>query len=310
VFIILSALIKDSGGPVWLPAVFGFFAYKAMFRKKKEPKTNSESNKTPTEEEVKRQAPIVSSEKTTTSKYKYHLIGGFVILMIILLAVGRHKNSNKQNKTIPENEIFEDSFKKQINEGKIENDIDYYDSITNIYSNFEYRVAFDAPNDWKFDAGVSKHTIFRTYQPDSAITFTINVIELKLSNKSKAPPNIWEVYQKNKDKMDYPFKVLIPKRFNSKSENYKVSKSYIKNQLSLKRSFSYMVRDLDYEYSNTSIVYQTFLDNYTYTFGLDLPTVFYEENPDYYERLFLNIYFLLNKEDLNKFMNKNGNQNN
>ena len=65
-----------------------------------------------------------------------------------------------------------------------------------------------------------------------------------------------------------------------------------------------MVRQLDYEYSNTSIIYQTSIGNLTYTLGLDVPTTFYDENPEYYENLFLNISFLLNKEDLNKYLNQ------
>ena len=64
-----------------------------------------------------------------------------------------------------------------------------------------------------------------------------------------------------------------------------------------------MVREMDYEYSNTSIMYQTFIDKFTYTFGLDVPTMFYDENPDYYEDLFSKIYFLNNKDKLNQFLN-------
>ena len=104
--------------------------------------------------------------------------------------------------------------------------------------------------------------------------------------------------------MDYPYKVILPKKYKSEIKDYKVKKSYLKNQVAVKRSFNYMVRQLDYEYSNTSIVYQTSIDNLTYTIGLDVPTTFYNENPEYYENLFLNISFLLNKEDLNKYLNQ------
>lgn len=147
--------------------------------------------------------------------------------------------------------------------------------------------------------GTSEHSIFRTGQPDSAITFTINVIEAISSDDKNDPPDIWELYQKNNEDMDYPYKVLIPQQFNSKVENFKASKSYLKNKISLKRSFSYMIRDLDYEYSNTFIVYQTLIDNYTFTFGLNIPTFFYEENREYYDHLFLNISFLLDKDNVN-----------
>lgn len=203
---------------------------------------------------------------------------------------------------------FEKSYKAQKDEGNLPEHTEHFDSLKNIYSNFKYRFAFDAPDNWASDAGVSEHTIFRTYQADSAITFTINVIEIQDFKNSKSRPDIWELYQANKDEMDYPYKVIIPKQFKSEVKNFVAKKSYIKNQLSLKRSFSYMVRELDYEYSLTSIVYQTYLDKFTYTFKLDVPTMFYKENPDYYEDLFLNVYFLLNKEDINKFMNQKTNQ--
>jgi hypothetical protein len=98
--------------------------------------------------------------------------------------------------------------------------------------------------------------------------------------------------------------VVLPKQYKSEIKDFKAKKSYLKNQVAIKRSFNYMVRELDHEYSNTSIVYQTFIDNLTYTLGLDVPTIFYDLNPKYYENLFLNISFLLNKEDLNKYLNK------
>lgn len=204
-------------------------------------------------------------------------------------------------------EIFEKSLKEQKKEGTLPEYIEHFDSVKNVYSNFKYRIAFDAPDHWKSDGGVSEHTIFRIYEADSAISFYINVIEIRLTKeeeKEMGKRNIWEFYQINKEKMDYPYKVLLPKQFKSEIKDFKVKKSYLKNQVAIKRSFNYMVRQLDYEYSNTSIVYQTSIDNLTYTLGLDVPTTFYDENPEYYENLFLNISFLLNKEDLNKYLNQ------
>jgi len=204
-------------------------------------------------------------------------------------------------------EFFEKSLKEQKSKGTLPEYTEHFDSINNIYSNFKYRIAFDAPDHWKSDGGVSEHTIFRIYEADSAVSFSINVIEIKFTKEEKKEMdklNIWEFYQNNKEKMDYPYKVLLPKQFKSEIKDFKVKKSYLKNQLALKRSFNYMVRQLDYEYSNTSIIYQTSIDNLTYTLGLDVPTTFYDENSEYYENLFLNISFLLNKEDLNKYLNQ------
>ena len=234
-------------------------------------------------------------------KRQYYIYGSFILLIIILLSIGKYKNSANSNKT----DLFEDSYKKQKNENKVEMDTEYFDSTTNIYSNFKYKIAFDAPNNWSRDAGVSEHTIFRTFEPDSAITFAINVIEVKLTEKEKKESvDIWEMYQKMKEKMDYPFKVLIPKQFNSKVNDFVAKKSYLKNHVAVKRSFNYLVRELDLEYSNTSIVYQTIVNGLTYTFSLDIPTMFYDEKPEYYKDLFRNIYFLANKDELNKIQNK------
>lgn len=201
--------------------------------------------------------------------------------------------------------FFEKSLKEQKDKGTIPEYIEHFDSIKNLYSNFKYRIAFDAPDHWKSDSGVSEHTIFRIYEADSAVTFSINVIEIKLTKEEKkeaAKLNIWEFYLNNKEKMDYPYKVILPKQFKSEIKDFTVKKSYLKNQVAVKRSFNYMVRQLDYEYSNTSIIYQTFIDNLGYTLSLDVPTTFYDENPEYYENLFLNISFLLNNEDLNKYL--------
>lgn len=228
-----------------------------------------------------------------------------IILLSLLITTIGSCQEKKKNGNVTDS--FEKSYKEQKDDGILPENTEYFDSLRNIYSNYKYKVAFDAPDHWASDAGVSEHTIFRTFQPDSAITFAVNLIELKDLKHSENVPDIWDFYQKNTEKMDYPYKVLIPKQFNSHVEDFKAKKSYIKNRLSLKRSFNYMVRELDIEYSNTSIVYQTFLDKYTYTFSLDVPTMFYDENPEFYESMFLNIYFLLNKEDINQFLNKKGN---
>ena len=226
-----------------------------------------------------------------------------IIFYFISILASCQEKKNEGNVT----EIFEKSLKEQKSEGTLPEYIEHFDSKKNVYSNFKYRIAFDAPDHWKSDGGVSEHTIFRIYEADSAISFFINVIEIKLTKEEKKEMeklDIWEFYQNNKEKMDSPYKVILPKQFKSEIKDFKVKKSYLKNQVAIKRSFNYMVHQLDYEYSNTSIVYQTSIDNLTYTLGLDVPTTFYDENPEYYENLFLNISFLLNKEDLNKYLNQ------
>lgn len=222
-----------------------------------------------------------------------------LLLLTFILLLASCKATKKENEVT---DYFEKSDKEQKDLKLSPEYTEHFDSINNLYSNYKYKVAFDAPNHWSSDAGVSEHTIFRTFQPDSAITFVINVVELKVPKNEKAP-DIWEMYQNQKDKMDYSIKVLIPEQFNTTVNDFEASKTYIKNRTTLKRKFSYLVRELDMEYSNTSIVYQTLINNLSYTFSLDVPTMFYEEKPEYFESLFLRIFFLLNKNDINNKSN-------
>ena len=177
----------------------------------------------------------------------------------------------------------------------------HYDKSNNIYSNYKYNISLDAPNNWGNDMGVSQHTIFRTYQADSAITMAINVIELEIEEGEKLANDIMEVYKYQKDRMDYPYKVLIPKHYNTKIEEFKVEKSYLNNQIALKRSFVYLVKEDDIEYLNKSVVFQVMIHNLTYTIGLDVPEMFYKLNPIYYDGLFKGVKFLID----NKLLPKN-----
>jgi len=219
------------------------------------------------------------------------------ITILSLLLSCTVNNSNKVNSS-----YFEKSFKEEKGEGFIE----HLDSTTNISSNFRYNIAFDAPDNWKIDAGVSEHTIFRTFQPDSSMTFSINVIEQKLNESEKI--DIWELYQKYKEQFDNQFRTTLETQLNSKMENLVSQKSCLRNNISLKRKFNYKIRDLEFEYDITNISYQTLINDFTYTFTLSIPTILYEEKTEFYDNLFRNIYFLkdgeLLEEIITKFLNK------
>ncbi len=212
-------------------------------------------------------------------------------LYFIIFVCGYLVSCNSQNTESKKISDFEKSFKEQKGEGFVE----HLDSTTNIYSNFKYHVAFDAPNNWKTDLGVSEHTIFRTFQPDSSTTFSINVIEQKLSEKEKKI-DIWELYQQYKEQFDYQIRTTLEKQLNTKMENLVSQKSYLRNNVSLKRKYNYKFRDLEYEYDVTNISYQTLIGDFTYTFTLSIPTIFYEERTEFYDNLFRNIYFLKDGE--------------
>ncbi|WP_044398360.1 hypothetical protein [Lacinutrix sp. Hel_I_90] len=225
-----------------------------------------------------------------------------LLLLFTITLASCQENKKKTDVT----DDFEKSYKEQKDSDLLPEHTEHFDSINNLYSNYKYKVAFDAPNHWSSDSGISEHTIFRTFQADSAITFAINVIELKVSEKEKTP-DVWEFYQSQKEQMDYPYKVLIPKQFNTTVKDFEASKTYIKNRKTVKRQFSYLVRELDFEYSNTSIVYQTFINNLTYTFSLDVPTMYYDENQVFYDNLIRNVSFLYGKDDVNDYLNKKDN---
>ncbi|GGK15967.1 hypothetical protein GCM10007962_07830 [Yeosuana aromativorans] len=227
-----------------------------------------------------------------------------IVLLLIFTIIFSSCQENKKKTDVTDD--FEKSYKEQKDSESLPDYTEHFDSTNNLYSNYKYKVAFDAPNHWSSDTGVSEHTIFRTFQQDSAISFAINVIELKMDENEKAP-DIWEMYQIQKVKMDYTYKVLIPKQFNSKVEDFRASKTYIKNKTTLKRQFKYLVRELDLEYYNTSIVYQTLIDNLSYTFSLDVPTMFYDQNPSFYDNLIRNVSFLYGKDNVNNYLNKKEN---
>lgn len=194
---------------------------------------------------------------------------------------------------------FEKSFKEQPDQGFNQ----HLDSTTNIYSNFKYHVAFDGPDNWKSDMGVSEHTIFRTFLPDSLLTFSINVIEQKIDDEDQKI-DIWDSYLKNKALMDDATKTLFEKQLNAKVQDYSCQKSYIKNHTSIKRKFNYDKKDLYYQYNVTLITYQTIINELTYTFSLSIPTRFYNENSVYYDSIFGNISFLKDRDQHDKLLNQ------
>jgi hypothetical protein len=219
----------------------------------------------------------------------------YSLLMIALLTSCGLKESSQVDSA-----GFDKSFKKQQNHEFNQ----HLDSITKIYSNYKYHISFDAPDNWSADAGVSGHTIFRAYQKDSAITFSINVIDMGLKNdKVSSFKDIWEFYQNNKNQFDNTIISYYEKQMNTKVENYVCNRSIIKNKVCLRRIFYYKVYDFDLDYFLQTISYQTIINDCTITFTLTVPKIFYDGNQKYFENLFRNIYFLKNSEEVMGLMN-------
>ncbi len=221
-------------------------------------------------------------------KTKYLLLP----FLSILISCNGNKNQSKEDK------YWEKSFKEQKNEGTISEYSEEFDPKTNIYSNYEYHIIIDAPDNWKVDFGTSKHSIFRGNDPELALTFSIVVVEPKTDELNSE--NAWQFYLKNKTKLDSQLKTIVKNQMNSEIQNYDSSKSYVRNFVSLKQSYDFVVRSADIEYLNHVINHQVYRDDYIYTFTIQMPKVVYEEQPEYFQRLINNISFLPNPETIDE----------
>lgn len=212
-----------------------------------------------------------------------------LILIAILLIPYTKTLSQIENKSLME------SFKeKQLTS----NDKLYdYDSISKIYINYVYNIAFDAPDNWKIDFGVTKHSLLRGYDPDFGSTFSIVVVEPSIEKSSTS--DYWKFYTKQKDEFDNSFINNLRNQANVEPINYKSSMSYIKNFKSLKQVFEHRVISGDLDYINYVIIQQVYRGKYLYTFTLQLPKFIYEQNSDFFNKTFNNINFTPDSETIN-----------
>ena len=88
-------------------------------------------------------------------------------------------------------EGFEDSYKRQIQLGQIDKSkTEFYDSSTKVFSNYKYGFSFKLHKNWDYDNGVGLLTVFRTFQKDSGIGLSINVME----SIEKKVPSLHKIY--------------------------------------------------------------------------------------------------------------------
>jgi hypothetical protein len=151
--VFISGLIKESGGPIWIPAIIGFLIYKSMFKKKKVPEIENEIIKV----EEKKRLAFPNVEKKT-SKNTYYLIIGSVILILILLVVGKYYNETKsslqQNSDINFIRVDTKSFldetisKKNYTISELEKEIssNVYDHSLLLNKAIRFKVFFEAQN--------------------------------------------------------------------------------------------------------------------------------------------------------------------
>jgi hypothetical protein len=209
----------------------------------------------------------------------------FVAFIIFLIAFTYLKQLNiETNKNTSD---FEPSYKESNLKG---NSVEHLDSLTLIYSSFKYGFSMDFPNNWSIDRGVSEHTIIRGVQIDSSISFSVNVIELK-DMKSK-DLNIWDLWDNKSMGLEKNYRKMLPKMVNSDIWNFKPRKVYVSNKEAVEIKFNYIVREVDVEYEMQSLFYIIYRLPYTYTVGLHVPKVFYDENPERHNFLINNFVLM------------------
>ena len=173
-------------------------------------------------------------------------------------------------------------------EGILPDYVENLDEKRNNYSNYYFGVSFDGPDHWQSNLGETEHSILRTYQLDSALSFSIVVIE------SQVPKNfdIWNNISSNIDLIKRQTEQQISQQFNSKLENFNIKKTYLGGNVAVRTSYNYLLKSYNGEMDLTYITYQVVKGNFTFTFGLYVPTMFYNNNPNSYERLFGKIRFI------------------
>lgn len=204
----------------------------------------------------------------------------YILVLIVIITVscsgqmGNKKNSND----------FRPSYKEIIttNPDSV-GFIDYYDSTSNLYSNFKYGFSIKFPRDWSIDKGVSEHTVIRGYQEDYAAAFSVNVIEVDVESTTSF--SMWKYYDENKTIFESQFRSGIENLLKSEINDYRVKKVYIQNNEALQRDFAYNLKHLDTEIQMKGIMYQITKVPFTYTIGLHVPLIFYDEDPDRFDSL-------------------------
>jgi len=287
----------DTKGYSWLSPVVMFIVFKLMFRKKK--KNNDYLEKHSNIEGHKSTELGKNSNEIFYSKNKGIIIIGITGIVAALITF---IYSYDKKEEFTSDEIVNKSFKElKQNDPKTEL-LEILDTTYNLYSNFKYGITYDGPDKWKYDLGASEHSIYTTYERDSAISFNVIVLDLKV-DKTKQH-SIWDIYQSQKITMDNDFRKMIGVNFNSDIKISQGTKTYIKNNVALRREIDYTLKDLEYSQENKMICYQTFRNGNNYTFALDVPLVFYQENKSYYESFFEEINWLKNQEDVDRYINE------
>ena len=196
---------------------------------------------------------------------------------------------NSQSEVKP-SDFFEKSYKEQKRNGLL-NDKEHFDKNKNIYSNYYYHIAFNGPDNWETDNGTADNIIYRSYDPKYGITFSIGVMERKSKWEDKTT---WDFHNKDRLALIQKIKNETQRVLKTEVSDLVFDKTFIKNNVSTKTSFSYTIKNLDNEYLYKSIQHQVYIKKFLFTFSLQLPMVVYKSDINFYDNLFNKITFLPN----------------
>ena len=210
----------------------------------------------------------------------------YIQILLITIAFGC------ANKEVQDEENFiNKSYKKQLASGDIDkNVVDYYEESTRLYSNFKYGIAFKETRDWEVDYGAGQYTIYRAYQTDSAITFSINVMETDLKVDFTAHDLVDEIGSENfKSQMIS----VMSKTFNDVVISQQ-EKTFFNNIPVIKTLLNHTVKHENETFKMTTVMYQFVRFNNVVTCSLTSPSIIMNENKESLEQVFDNIYFIRN----------------
>lgn len=201
----------------------------------------------------------------------------------MLIIIGCNYNNDEDG-------FINDSFKKQLSNGEIDKNEIVIDSTNRIYSNYKYGIAFKENRGWGLDYGVGQYTILRAYQNDSAISFSINVIETDL----KKEINMHQVVELNgletyKDQLIRQMSEVYTDIFDSK-----VEKTFFKNIPATKITFKYKYRSDNETYIMNTTMYQFIRGKNIITCGINTLDLLFQKNPNQFDPVFDNVSILHN----------------
>lgn len=165
------------------------------------------------------------------------------------------------------------------------------DSIHNTYSNFKYGFGIDFPDNWNMRKGMTEHTLIVGEVLDSAITFSVNVIDPKVSGEAKEY-TIWDLWDVKELNIENTLLNNIESSINQEINQYEFRKVYVSNWEAIECTYNYLDRSVDYQVEMKSKSYSIMKNGYSYTLGFSVPSTFYIENPDYYNNLVHKFIFM------------------